>query len=381
MILGINASRGRSGGARAHLIGLLSDGDPTAHGITEVHVWAYGGLLDALPDRPWLVRHPTPALEKSLPWQVLWERLRLPGALRRAGCTLLLNVDAGTVARFAPAVTMSRDMLSYEPGELQRLKPLSRAWLRVWLLRSLQNRSLRAAQGAVFLTKYAASVIQQSCGPLRHQALIPHGVGDNFRQAGPRPDWPLPGSRPLRCLYVSPVWQFKHQWVVVQAMALLRARGHDVTLTLAGDGDADSQTRLAQQLAQTDPDGRFVTRLGHVPHGQLPAVLAGADLFVFASSCENMPNTVVEAMAVGLPIACSNRGPMPEVLADGGVYFDPEDEASIADALERLINDADLRARCAARARELASAYSWARCARETFDFLRRTVQRVQASS
>ena len=378
MILGINASRGRSGGARAHLIGILSEGDPQAQGIRAVHVWSYGTLLDALPDRPWLVKHRTPALEKSLAWQVLWERFSLPGALRRAGCTMLLNVDAGTVSRFRPAITMSRDMLSYEPGELQRLR-LGRAWLRVWLLRSMQNRSLRAAQGSIFLTRYASEVIQRSCGPLPNQALIPHGVGEAFRRAAPRAAWPAPGSRPIRCLYVSPVWLFKHQGVLVRAIMRLRQRGHDIVLTLAGDGDTEAQDLLAQQIAQSDPDGSVVSRLGHVPHGGLPAVLAAADIFVFASSCENMPNTVLEAMAVGLPIACSDRGPMPEVLADGGVYFDPEDDAAIANAVETLITDAALRQRSACRARALASAYSWARCARETFAFAKRTQALVQA--
>ena len=378
MILGINASRGRSGGARAHLIGILSEGDPLAQGIRAVHVWSYTALLDALPDRPWLVKHRTPALEKSLPWQVLWERFSLPGALRRAGCTMLLNVDAGTVSRFKPAITMSRDMLSYEPGELQRLR-FGRAWLRVWLLRSMQNRSLRSAQGSIFLTRYAAQVIQRSCGPLRNQALIPHGVGEAFRQVMPRAAWPAPGSRPIHCLYVSPVWMFKHQWVTVRAVERLRQRGHDVVLTLVGDGDSESQALLAQQIAVSDPTDTMVTRLGHVPHADLPEVMAAADIFVFASSCENMPNTVLEAMAGGLPIACSNRGPMPEVLADGGVYFDPEDDVAIADAVEALVTDAELRARCASRARALAAAYSWASCARETFAFAARTQALVQA--
>jgi glycosyltransferase involved in cell wall biosynthesis len=107
-----------------------------------------------------------------------------------------------------------------------------------------------------------------------------------------------------------------------------------------------------------------------VPQADLPGYLAEADIFVFASSCENMPVTLVEAMAVGLPIACSNRGPMPEVLGDGGVYFDPEDPAGIVGAVQTLIDDPALRAHCARRAHQLAQQYSWRRCAHETFGFL-----------
>jgi len=105
----------------------------------------------------------------------------------------------------------------------------------------------------------------------------------------------------------------------------------------------------------------------------LPALLSSADLFIFASSCENMPNTLVEAMAAGLPIACSDRGPMPEVLKDGGVYFDPENPDSIANAIENLLVHPEKCQQLAARARELASQYSWRRCAEETFSFIVRT--------
>ena len=84
-IVGIDASRNRSGGAKAHLIGLIGEGDPSKHGIKEVHVWAFKTLLDSLPDEPWLVKHNPKALERSLFWQVWWQRRSLPKEARHAG--------------------------------------------------------------------------------------------------------------------------------------------------------------------------------------------------------------------------------------------------------------------------------------------------------
>lgn len=369
MIAGINASRARSGGARAHLIGVLSEVDPQAHGFDSVHVWSYPGLLDALPDRPWLVRHAPESLSKGLAHQLLWERLSFSRAARQAGCDVVLNVDAGTVATAKPAVTMSRDMLSYEPGEMERYD--GSAWrLRLLALRHMQNRSLRRAQGAVFLTRYAANMIQQSCGKLANVAIIPHGVGEGFRKKGTARPWPTTGERPIECLYVSPVWRFKHQWHVVRAIAGLRQRGHDLRLTLVGDGEADMIEKLRGVMAEVDPAGSSITYRGPVPHGELPDIVRQADVFLMASSCENMPNTLIEGMAAALPIASSDRGPMPEVIQDGAVLFDPESPPSIAAALERILVDADLRQHIAERAFDLAAQYSWKRCARETFAFL-----------
>ena len=88
-----------------------------------------------------------------------------------------------------------------------------------------------------------------------------------------------------------------------------------------------------------------------------------------------MPNTLVEAMAAGLPIACSDRGPMPEILEDGGVYFNPENVNSIVVAISLLLGDIDLREEKANRARSLAEKYSWERCARETWGFLGETTK------
>jgi glycosyltransferase involved in cell wall biosynthesis len=70
-------------------------------------------------------------------------------------------------------------------------------------------------------------------------------------------------------------------------------------------------------------------------------LLLKSDIFVFASSCENMPNTLIEGMAAGLKIACSSRGPMPEVLKDAGYYFDPESPVSISKAIEQIILNPD----------------------------------------
>lgn len=372
IVVGIDASRNRSGGAKAHLIGLIARGDPREHGIWQVHLWAYKSLLDAVPDRSWLVKHSPLALEKSLFRQVLWQIFQLPAEARAVGCDIMLNTDAGSMSSVSPSVTMSRDMLSYEPGEIERYG-WSKARLRLILLRYIQNRSLRRSDGVVFLTKHAAKVIQQSSGPLSHIGLIPHGVGQNFLELNHTLPWPANGERPIRLLYISNAAWYKHQWMVIRAVEQLRDEGINVILTLVGGGNGPAQQKLCRQMALSDPRGEFVTQKEFVPQAELPHFLEEADIFVFASSCENMPNTLVEAMAAGLPIACSRRGPMPEVLEDAGEYFDPEVSESIATALRKLMTDQNLRQRLALRAKALAARYSWERCAKETWSFLSET--------
>jgi glycosyltransferase involved in cell wall biosynthesis len=377
LTIGIDASRNRSGGAVAHLMGILSEGDPTNFGISKVHVWSYQTLLDTIPDRPWLIKHNPPALEQSILKQLWWQRFGFPVEVKLTDCQIVLNTDAGTISTVRPAVTMSRDMVSYEPGVIE-LYGFSRARLRLILLRYMQNRSLRAADAAIFLTRYAAKVIQQSCGSLPSIAYIPHGVGAAFKQYQPVNDWPEAGARPIRCIYVSNAEMYKHQWVVIEAISQLRKRGNNLTLKLVGGGKGPAQRLLQDAIAVSDQGGNFVEQLAFLPQQELPNHLAQSDLFIFASSCENMPNTLVEAMAVGLPIACSNRGPMPEVLADGGVYFDPADAESIAGAIKQIIQSPALRLAIAQRAKVLSQQYNWKRCADETWAFVAETYLRTK---
>ena len=175
---------------------------------------------------------------------------------------------------------------------------------------------------------------------------------------------------PFRILYVSTVAPYKHQWQVVEAVVALKRSGYSVALDLIGPAHPASLRRLRKVLEENDSEGSFIRYLGAVPYPELPGHYLGADAFVYASSCENLPNILLEAMASGLPIACSNRGPMPEVLGDAGIYFDPEQAKDIARALRTLIEDTGLMDRYAKSARDRARLYTWERTARETFDFL-----------
>jgi glycosyltransferase involved in cell wall biosynthesis len=76
-------------------------------------------------------------------------------------------------------------------------------------------------------------------------------------------------------------------------------------------------------------------------------------------------------MASGLPVACSNRSGLPDLLRDAGEYFNPEDATEIASALARLCAGSVMRRLHAKSAMRYAREYTWSSCAQETFAFLR----------
>jgi len=276
-------------------------------------------------------------------------------------------------------VVMSQDMLSYEAG-LMPAFGWSKARARLEVILRVQNRALQNAAGAIFLTEYAARTIQQATGTLKRIAIINHGVDERFRWSEGQQPIRAPEERSVRCLYISHVAVYKHQYNVARAIRLVRESGHDMRILFVGSGRKSAERVLREELHKIDPLAEFSEWRGEVPHNEVPELLRGADIFIFASSCESMPVTLIEAMAAGVPIVCSDRGPMPEILGEGGVYFNPEDSNSIAHALLKVSKDARLRRSIAEAAMHRAADFRWERCAEETWRFLSRVAAESKAS-
>jgi glycosyltransferase involved in cell wall biosynthesis len=373
----IDASNLRSGGPITHLTELLEHARPASYGIERVTVWAGSVTLARLPARPWLERVAVPQLDRGLLWRLAWQRFRRPALTRHYH---VLFAPGATPSRgFRPYVSMSQNMQPFDGRERARY-PLSVASMRLWMLRYSQARAFRASTSVIFLTEFARDWIGHATGGdvYARSTVVPHGVANAFRQR-PRPARPLAShstTDPFRFVYVSDFYLYKHQWNVAEAVCQLREEGLPVTLDLIGAPVEPLALRKLAAILRRHAQASAAVRVsGIVPHAQLPRIYREAHAFVFASTCENLPLTLLEAMASGLPIASASERPMTDILGDRAIYFDPEDPASVADALRALATDHVLRERSATANYDAAAAYSWQRCADETFALIARAAR------
>ncbi|BCA80081.1 glycosyltransferase family 1 protein [Desulfuromonas sp. AOP6] len=370
--IGIDAINLRRGGGITHLVEVIKAVVPENNGIKQIIVWGGNETLTKLPDRPWLRKYSSPSLNKSLLNRILWQKFILPRKVRNTNCDVLFVPGGSYGGNFKPVVTMSRNLLPFEWRELKRYG-VSFISLKLLLLRIAQTFTYRHADGVIFLTDYARKTVLNVTGPLNNSVTtIPHGLNPRFKIL-PKVQHSIDkysDENPYRLVYVSIIEPYKHQWHVVEAVNSLRSYGFPVHLDLVGPAYPAALKRLNTVISERDPRNEWVHYHGAIPYEELHHIYEKADLGVFASSCENMPNILLETMAAGLPVACSNRGPMPEILGEAGLYFDPEDPINILSTIKEYILSPELRDKKASASFERSKIYSWERCANETFSFI-----------
>lgn len=370
MIIGIDASNISRGGGVTHLIELLKSVNPSAMDIHKVIIWGHKPLLDAIEDTVWLSKQYVPTMPKPL-FFLYWQLWGLRYFAAKLHCNVLFIPGGLYLGRFSPAVCMSQNLLPFEWQEMQRFG-WSKTGFRLLLLRYMQAYSFRRAAGTIFLTDYAKQTVMNVVRLQNDRSkVIPHGVGQQFlrRPRKTRAIDRYSNAHPFRLLYVSWIAPYKHQLTLCVAIDQLRKKNIPIRIDLIGPVTSFGE-KILKQLQQIDPQKIFIHYHGEVSYADLNTYYEKADLFVFASTCENMPIILLEAMAAGLPIACSNRGPMPEVLGDTGVYFDPENISDIVKTLSEILLDHELRMQLAQKSFAKAQLYTWTQCAGDTFEFL-----------
>lgn len=171
-------------------------------------------------------------------------------------------------------------------------------------------------------------------------------------------------------LFVGTIEPRKNLVRLLAAFERLHAEGLTDALVIVGrrgwlTGDFDAALeRSAAKAAVLFP--------GFVPDEDLPAIYAGAQALAMPSLYEGFGLPVLEAMACGTPVACSNHSSLPEIAGDAALLFDPTEVDDISNVLSRILRDANMRAHLRDAGLRQAGRFSWERTAQETLAVYRR---------
>jgi glycosyltransferase involved in cell wall biosynthesis len=168
-----------------------------------------------------------------------------------------------------------------------------------------------------------------------------------------------PRPRP-RLIWLRAFHEIYNPSLAIRVLAILAKRFPEVTLTMVGpdkDGSRATVDRLARETGVSDR----LRLVGRVDKSEVPMVLASGDVFLNTTDIDNMPVSVLEALAGGLCVVSTNVGGLPFMLQheQTALLVRPRDANAMADAISRLLTDSDLAGRLSRGARDYAMTCDW----------------------
>jgi glycosyltransferase involved in cell wall biosynthesis len=326
----------------------------------------------AAKDGPWgelLPAVTVPVHARNRVQWVLGEQTLLPRLAAREGVDLVhsLASTAPTWGRFRRVVTVHDLIYARFPEAHAGIRDLG--------MRVLVPMAVRRSHRVIVDSHSTQHDLVELLGtPAERIDVIPLGVG-TVRRCEPMAERELRarldlGERRI-ALSLSAKRPHKNLAALIGALARIPAERRPL-LVLPGYPTAhEAELRERACAAGIQGDVRFLDWLSGE---EFEGLWKLAKVFVFPSLYEGFGLPVLEAMARGVPVACSNASSLPEVAGDAALLFDPHDEAAIAAALERLLADRTEVERLRARGFERARQFTWERTARLTLESYRRAL-------
>ncbi|MCW7493177.1 glycosyltransferase [Leptospira sp. 2 VSF19] len=370
MNLAIEASNIVDGGGLNHLRELLNQPEIATKEISKIVIWSSENTLKLIPDSTIVIKKTNPFLNSGKLKRFIWQLLYSKDEFKENAIDLVFVPGGIFLGSYSvPVISMSQNMLLYEWREMARYG-FSSGFLRLFFLFFLQSYSFIRSKSILFLTEYAKNTITKKLrlNPDK-SVVIPHGINDRFSESAHKPKT-LAKKDSFDLLYVSFIGMYKHQWKVVEAISSLRDMGYDLKLTLVGNVvDTMAGNLLKASLEKYDPKREFVNHKLNIGYEEIHKEYKDADLFIYASSCENMPMILMEAMRSSLPILSSKMGPMPEILGEAGEYFDPTNATDLVKKIDLVLKSKERLGEMAEIAYQKSLAFTWKNTQKLTFSY------------
>jgi glycosyltransferase involved in cell wall biosynthesis len=349
MRIGVNVLHQASGGSLTTLIRLLRNWDGI--GGLDRHQWILfcsgnaaarlrQGVEPEVLGKLELVIFPRS--DRGLAGRFFDEQFRLPAAAKQYRLDVLFCPANVMPYRLSiPAVVMFQNIAPFCESVTIRSTGLL-PWLRLKLLGRFIAASAGRAPCLIFISKYVRDLFVERFGvDLRRAHVLPHGT--LILDAAPDPELERRlGIRRPFLLSVSHLNPYKNIVELIEGFRLATADDPSRQLVIAGAAHYAGYLEKIEVARRRAGADRIVIT-GELPHADTLKLMAACETFVFTSTCESCPNSVLEAQSLGVPIASSNVGVMPEISGDAAVYFDPFDPQDIARALRQLMHDPALR--------------------------------------
>ena len=356
----IDASRNKSGGAIAYLKNFIKHLNLKNTKIKKIIIFSQKSILNQIPNKSFVIKYSHPFLEMNIFFQIIWQLIILPIYLKKNKIDILYSTDSSTFCNFSPSIVFNQDILSFDKNTLNNM-PLSIAKIRLYLIRFIQIRSMNNAEVIIFLSKYSKNVISKYLKKNINYNIIYHGIEKDIKTLGKKNTintlWDYKLKKKIKIVYVSPLFHYKNHISVVKAYSRLKKKYNNLDIKFIGK--YKHNLKMFKNILSENSSIDKSNFTGELNRKDVLKILTQSDIFVFASSSETFGITLLEGMAIGMPIVCSNKSSLPEILDNGGIYFDPKNDLQLFKKIDLLIRNKKLRKTKSEQSKKIALKFSW----------------------
>lgn len=303
--------------------------------------------------------------------RLLWDRFIFHKILKKSGSDLLFEPgNTGTMNSPCPKVSLIHNIAPFDEENFANESFYQK--LRNRVLRVETIKSIKSTDGVILLSEYCEEFFSEYINrDTTKTAVIYHGKPEFVDNSNNNTLLEKLGISGEYILTVSHVYRYKKLKELIQAYLVSFEQNRDLPkLYIAGTIYDKKYFRDIQEVVNQTRHPKMVIFLGQVDPEPLQALYQNCKVFLFSSVLETCSVILIEALANGCAMACSNRSVVPEICGDAAIYFDPHCLEDIAQKILRLCEDESLNASLREKAKSRAKNFSWEKAAAETLSFL-----------
>lgn len=370
MILGIDATNIIQGGGITHLKNILNNKNKEITKFEKIIIWGNREILKTINYRKNIKKINVKKIENKPIKRFLWQIFILEKELDKYKCNHALILGGIFFFKNIPATIILQNLLPFDHLNIIKYRLIKR--LKLFVQKKLFLNSILNAKNIIFLSKSSKKIILNSLKiKLKNYKIIPHGINKSIIIKKVKKKKKINIKNKFKILYVSKIEFYKNQLDLIKVAKKLKEKNYNIVVNFVGPAYEPALKRFNICQNEYDPKKKFTKYLGNKSFKKTLDLYRKFDLHVVPSTCESFGQIVLEAMARGLPNACSDIDIFREITNNNSIFFKPGNIEHMTKIIKKLILSENLRYDLSTKAlKYLKQNYSWNKSSYETFKYI-----------
>ena len=370
MNLAIDAHNIKSGGGQKYIIKILEN-YTKKYNFDNIFIWGHSFLLNQIPNNL-VIKKKILKRTKFIPQKIsdiFWHIFVFKKEVENYNCNYVffpggINLTFLKRKTYTTILNMEPFFKNKNDSSIFNFKKR----IRLLLLKYALLKSIDQSTGIIFLNKYLKVFFKKNYNINKKNTISLLGINILKIKKIQKKISLYNLKKPFIIAYVSTIFSYKNHLKTIGAIKKIIKDGLPIKFYIIGDSH---DLNLENQIKVSIKNFKQIKYVGYLTNQKLKSFYRKINLKIFSSSCEAFPNIMLEAANYEIPIACSNKQPMPSIFGENCIYFNPNNENDIYLKLKKLIINRKLREKNSRLCKKtLIKKYQWENCAKKIFTFI-----------